>query len=378
MSIPEPKEHTFPPLLSQGLADLFQTAIREEVFPGAAVGLSVFNPPSHNVFTAVYGSAALFPEPRALLAETCFDLASLTKPLASTLAILSLIKEKKITLDDRLPLLLEQEIPFDKKGITLRQLLSHSSGLPAWQPYFKKLVALPMEKRKEHLLAMILKEPLGYGPGEKSLYSDLGFMLLGDVVERKSGKRLDDMVRNNIFEPLGLGRGIFYNPMDNPDRNRVYAATENCLWREKVLAGEVHDDNAYAIGGVAGHAGLFGDVGSVLALLGHILTEWQDKSEHPNYWRRDLQAFLARQGVPNSTWALGFDTPSAESSGGRYISPNSIGHLGYTGTSFWIDPERQLIMVLLTNRVHPSRDNSKIKGFRRVFHDRVIELLGLR
>ena len=153
----------------------------------------------------------------------------------------------------------------------------------------------------------------------------------------------------------------------------LFAPTENCAWRGRILCAEVHDDNAYVMGGVAGHAGLFGDIHSVLRLSTFILDMWLGDAVHPNINNEDLRRCMERQNIGASTWGLGFDTPSEKgSSGGRFLSAVSAGHLGFTGTSFWIDKEKQLVMVLLTNRVHPRRDNEGIKDFRPLFHDTVV------
>ena len=360
---------------------LFLKALKKKVFSGAAVGLSVGSPEKRKKLIVTYGNTSHDPASQPITEKVCFDLASLTKPLATTLAVLALIKEKKINLSETLPSLLEKELPAEKRSITLQQLLNHSAGLPAHRPYFERLVEHPVEKRKELLQSFVIKEPLISKPGDQSLYSDLGFMLLGWIIEKKSGVKLDKYVESHIFEPLGVSEGIFFKPLPAGEtQKRVFAATEQCPWRNKTLAGEVSDDNTYAMGGVSGQAGLFGDIVSVLDMTTHLLDQWQGRERHPNYETADLKNFLTRQSqVKASTWALGFDTPSESgSSGGRYLSDASVGHLGFTGTSFWIDPVKDLVMVLLTNRVHPSRDNEAIKQFRPQFHDTVIEQLGLQ
>jgi len=174
-------------------------------------------------------------------------------------------------------------------------------------------------------------------------------------------------VAEEIFKPLGLEKGIFFNPLEDIGKINPldYAATEHCLWRNRVIQGEVHDENTAFVGGISGQAGLFGEVESVLKLTDFILDIWKGRKTHPNIRNSDLQYFLE---VPDkakeSSRVLGFDTPEPEgSSAGSYLSRKSVGHLGFTGTSFWIDPERELVIVLLTNRIHPSRDNDKIRKF---------------
>jgi CubicO group peptidase (beta-lactamase class C family) len=176
---------------------------------------------------------------------------------------------------------------------------------------------------------------------------------------------------------LGLAEDLFFLPLDRPlavDRTRI-AATESCRWRGRTLQGEVHDEHGWLMGGVAGHAGLFGTLHGVLALGEWILDLWQGRTEHSTIPVALLRTALERQ-LANGTWCLGFDTPTVgSSSSGRYFSPCSVGHLGFSGTSFWIDPKRDVVVVLLTNRVHPSRENTRIRRFRPFFHDQVMACL---
>jgi len=307
---------------------------------------------------------------------TVYDLASLTKPLATTLAILVLLKERRLQLSDQVSDIFPQA-GTAMRGISIKDILCHSAGFPAHRPYYLELSRLAEEKRREALLSLLAAEPTVYETGSTSLYSDLGFMLLGLIVEKKSGMELPDFFREKIAEPLGIAEKIVYGTVGMGDTEKC-APTEDCPFRQRILCGEVSDENAHAMGGVAGHAGLFGTIGGVLAMGEHLLDQWQGREEPPNYRAVDLRRFFTRQDIPSSTWALGFDTPSATgSSGGRYLAPTSVGHLGFTGTSFWIDPTRDLVMVLLSNRVHPSRENPRIKQFRPLFHETVIESLGL-
>jgi len=358
--------------LFKNLDPLIKDGISRKVFPGAAVGVSVNCGSLKKSFSAAWGSSSLFPRQKPMRRETLFDLASLTKPFATTLALLCLVQEKKIQLDEPLSSLLRLDVPPDKKNITLRHLLNHSSGLADHHPFYQQLIHVAEQERKNTLLNLILADELSWPVGSKSLYSDLGFILLGMIVELQSGLPLDIFVREKVMAPLGLADRVVFNPRQKDKKD--FAATENCLWRKKVLAGEVHDDNTWAVGGVSGQAGLFAAVDSVLLLSSFLLEVWQDQASHPHFANALLKEFFKRQDmVRESTWALGFDTPSPTgSSAGSLISKDSVGHLGFTGTSFWIDPERQLVMVLLTNRVHPSRENNRIRQFRPLFHDRVI------
>lgn len=363
--------------LPQSLSRLLAQGTAEGIFAGVAAGI-VYGPPSaRRQWQGFYGQRRIVPDPLPLTSETFFDLASLTKPLATSLAFLSLIEQDLLSLDTPLSELLERVIPVDKQNITLRQLLAHSSGLVAHRPYYQKLKEMPVAGRQEEMLARILAEPLAAKPGEKAIYSDLGFMLLGWIAEGKSGLRLDRLVKENIYQPLSCAENIFYRPLDQPwPAEKAVAATEECPWRNKVLEGEVSDDNAHVLGGVAGQAGLFGDLATVLTLVTHLLDCWQERTAHPAFGNQLLKTFLQREGTSGSSWALGFDTPSPQgSSAGRYFHPTSVGHLGYSGTSFWIDPSRDLVVVLLSNRIHPSRQNTMIKQFRPRFHDAVIKFI---
>jgi len=376
MNIIKTPENSF----QKDIDNLLKEGILAGVFPGAAAGISLGLGKKRKKFVSIYGNAAFYPETRILEKDNFFDLASLTKPLATAMAVLCLMKEKKISINESLSSLLEKNIKGEKNKITTRNLLSHSSGLPAYKEYFKILQTIPFKERSKEIENIILQEKLIYKPGKKAIYSDLGFILLGRIIENKSGRNLAEYVEDKVLKPWNLNRKIFYNPLNQPGnsfKRNNFVATEKCPWRKKTLCGEVHDDNCYSLGGVAGHSGLFGDISSVISYTAKILEMWKGKQKHPNITEKDLNSFLIKQhDINHSSWALGFDTPaSKDSSSGRFFSPESVGHLGYTGTSFWIDPEKKLIIVLLTNRVHPTRENQKIKEFRPYFHDSIVKKL---
>jgi len=359
---------------------LLKKGVFEGVFPCAAAGVSLGVGKEKRKNITYFGNASLFPEKRKLKKNTYFDLASLTKPLATTMAILCLIKMKKIDLDEKLPSLLEKKIKGEKENITINQLLGHCSGFPAHREYFKILKDIPVNKRGDFVETLLLKEELEYIAETKAVYSDLGFMLLGRIIEKKSGYPLEQFVKEKVLEPLNLEKNIFFNPLFDSKhtlRNKEFAATEKCTWRKKTLYGEVHDDNCHAMGGVAGHSGLFGNIESVTTYTAWILDMWKGIASHPNIENKDLVNFLVRQKkVPGSSRTLGFDTTAKSgSSSGKHFSKKSVGHLGFSGTSFWIDPEKHLVVVLLSNRVHLGRENTKIKQFRPYFHDMAIETI---
>lgn len=366
--------------LRKKINNLLEENLRKQVFSCVSIGISYKNPDDQKR-TIVYSTKSTdeyYIKERS--AGLFFDLASLTKPFATTLSLLSLLKEKKISVDARLEDILEEEIPAAKKNITIEQLLSHTAGFPPHREYYKKLAGVEVRQRKKLLLDLLLKEPLAAEPGRHTEYSDLGFMLLGLLIERITGLGLDEYFTGRITVPVGLEEHLFFKPAGlKKYRAARFAPVEFCPWRGRLLRGEISDENCWVLGGVCGHAGLYGDIKGVLELSGLILDIWLGKREHPNLERGDLLRFVTRRGEgKDAVRALGFDRPSpAGASCGQYFSAGSIGHLGFTGTSFWIDPDRELVIAVLSNRVHPSRDNEAIKKFRPEIHDRIVEWLGL-
>ncbi len=343
-----------------------QQALEEGVFPGVVL-LAARD--QEILLHEAWGVIDLSSE-RPVRVDTAFDLASLTKPLATALAVMRLVQENRLSLDTPMAAVLTAMTHTDKAEVTIRQLLSHCSGWPAWQPYFEHLRQHPEEERRGRLVQMLAAEPLIAAPGAAALYSDLDFLALGLVVENCSGLRLDKFVLQEIYQPLGIG-GLFFNPLDAPPAPWDYAATERCPWRGCVLSGAVHDDNAYVLNGVAGHAGLFGTARAVFTLLQALLSVYRGEANDDLFAPDLVRTFWTPSG--GSGWTLGFDTPSEQaSSSGTHFSRNSVGHLGYTGTSFWVDIERRITIILLTNRVHPSRANEKIRAFRPMIHDTIM------
>ena len=347
-------------------------AATPNIFPGAVLLVSHRGRViSHEAF----GDAARIPKIKPMTHDTRFDLASLTKPLATTTALMLLLQEGRIHLSDPV----RQWIPgfnrAEKSRVTILHLLNHSSGLRAWRPYYREFIkdqkkngtADVRKKVYEH----VHQEHLTYPTGSKSLYSDLGFILAGEVVEAVSGMRLDRFCHQRIFKPLGLRTLRFRKVGSRRSRLLKFAATERCPWRMRVLRGEVHDANAYVMGGVAGHAGLFGTAMDVYRLTDCILNAANGKNTG-FLSKKTVEPFVTRVGTPHSSWALGWDTPWAPSSSGRFFSPRSFGHLAFTGCSIWADRDRELIVILLTNRVHPTTRNIRIKAFRPVIHDLIM------
>jgi len=356
------------------LAALLDKGIEDNVFPGAVAGLSIGSGSDRKRFFSSVGSQDIRYPCEKVTKQTFFDLASLTKALSTTLIMYSLLDEQRIQLTDRLSDFFS-DIPSDKQEITISQLLSHSSGLKEYHPYYKDFIPTQNQENNKRLRQLILSEKLVNAPGTQCRYSDLGFILLGFVLERVTATSLDKLFTERIATPLGQENQITYIPvlMSRVDRKK-YAATEDCPWRKKIMRAEVHDEHCWLMNGVSGHAGLFGTVGSVVTLCEEILDQYKKRGKILN-WPEIIKAGLQKKNN-SDTWCLGFDTPSPEcSSGGKYLSPQSFGHLGYTGTSFWIDPVKDVVVVLLTNRVHPSRENTDIRTFRPYFHNSIFEKL---
>lgn len=346
---------------------LMKQAVIAGIFPGAVLLVSQSD---SVVFSKAYGytdGSSQFP----ITPDTLFDLASLTKPLATTLVVMKLIGENRLDLNDSLGSILPQFRNTGKDSILIRHLLCHNSGLPDYQPYYLELSEFPLESRTTILRSYLLELPLVHPIGEHAIYSDLGFMILRWVVETVSQKRLDHLVTEDIYHPLGVS-DLFYVDQRSPSSDRRYAVTEKCPWRKKTLEGEVHDENAWILGGVEGHAGLFGTAVDVNRLLWKMLTVYYGGEPILFLNQELLRLFFSRQ--TDSDRAIGFDTPSpTDSSCGHLFSEHTIGHLGFTGTSFWVDLDRSVSVILLTNRVHPTRENIKIRSFRPLLHDAVME-----
>jgi CubicO group peptidase (beta-lactamase class C family) len=322
--------------------------------------------------------------------DTVFDLSSLTKPLATTVAVMMLTSDGKLRLDDRVTRFFHNFGVHSKGYVTFRQLLAHCSGLAAWRAFHQQVAEVERAGKvnfmashgaKEFVYEQIHRQKLEYPPASRVLYSDLNFMLLGETVEQVSGVALNRLCRDKIFRPLGLRATDFIDISLVRTRRlepvpEMFAPTSFCAIRKRLLVGEVEDENAFAMGGVAGHAGLFAPVREVDRMVHELIRCHQGQSDlvpqkvMQEFWTRDRT-------VKDSTWALGWDSPSPEySSAGQRFSPAAVGHLGFTGTSIWIEPAKAIAITLLTNRVHPRRDNQAIREFRPKIHDLIMETLG--
>jgi CubicO group peptidase (beta-lactamase class C family) len=329
----------------------------------------------------VAGHAALLPQPEAMTFDTLFDLASLTKVLSTTLVALRLCDRGQLDLDEPLSAAAPGRYPADKGALTPRLLLTHTAGLPPFVPFQRQFApASPDPARvREEVLARIRHVPLATRPNAAMVYSDLGLVLLGDLIESRTGIRLDRLFAAEVAAPLGL-RNTFYihglSPLPEAVRPpTAFAATENCAWRRVVVRGQVHDENAFLLLGVAGHAGLFGTASDVMTVAEELLRALTQRS--PLLSRSAAEAMTTPQpGVGGSPRGLGWALNTPGSSCGRRFTTRAFGHTGFTGTSCWIDPELGACVVLLANRVHPTRDNERFLAWRPGCHDLTMEALG--
>ncbi|MGI9079051.1 MAG: serine hydrolase, partial [Gemmatimonadaceae bacterium] len=365
-------------VLTDTVRRLLARAVTDSAFPGAyaVVGST----------TAIYASLGAgqldwVPSP-APNENTLWDLASLTKVVGMTTAMMQLTSRGLVDLDAPVRRYLPAFAGAGKQRVKVRDLLTHSSGLPAWRPLYKEATS------PENALAIVLATPLDTVPGSRMEYSDLGAILLGRIVEVVTKQRLDLYLAENVFGPLGMS-STFYKP-GSTNLSRI-APTEFDPWRQRHLRGEVHDENAFALGGVAGHAGLFSSAHDLVLFARMLLQrgvgggDWgvggvRSGPESPKRSARivpagTLREFTRVQDSSLSHRALGWETASGASSAGRLMSRTAFGHTGFTGTSLWIDPSRDLFVILLTNRVNPTRENRRIGAVRSALADAVVAIV---
>jgi serine-type D-Ala-D-Ala carboxypeptidase len=339
--------------------EILEQAIAEHAFPGASVAVAY---QGQLVALHGFGRFTYNADSPPVTTETIFDLASVSKVVATTTAAAILYERGKFRLDDCVAALTPQFGTNDLRryDVTIRHLLTHTSGLPAYVRLFEHA------HTREDLLRAAYITPLESDPGTRTEYSDIGFIILGDILQRLAGEALDRFCQREIFDPLGLKHTRFCPPADW--RGRIPPTRDDRDFRKKIIQGEVNDENAWVMGGVAGHAGVFSPAADVVEFAHCWL-----RGGSPILKPETIVEFTRRQ--PGTTRALGWDRPTPPSSSGQYFSPHSFGHLGYSGTSLWIDPTRQLAVVLLTNRTWPDARNQAIKQIRPRFHDAVIEAL---
>lgn len=361
----------------------YVTSQVDSAFPGAVVAVGRHGRLALLAAAGHYGTD----DPRPVDPQTIYDLASLTKVIGLTTACMTLVAEGRLDLDAPVRAYVPEFRGPDKERVTIRHLLTHASGLPAWRPLFREA------RDRRTALALVDTTPLDSVPGSHFVYSDLGAILLMQVVERITGERIDHYLTRRVFEPLGMTSTRYLPPGSWRDR---LAPTEiDTAFRHRLIRGEVHDENAGRMGGVSGHAGLFSTAPDLARFAAWLLDTYgrEQGARSSSLTASDTHPapcsalcvssdvvvqFTRRQGIPpGSTRALGWDTPSDSgySSAGKKLSRASFGHTGFTGTSIWMDPERDLFVILLTNRVNPTRANTKILQVRATVADLVADAL---
>ena len=351
--------------------DVIEKAIGDKAFPGATMAVGYRGKLSVHAF----GNLSYAAKSPPVSPDTMYDIASLTKVVVTTTLV-----EKLVEGDFPSPLNLDAPIerylpewatgpqPDWRRKVTVRNLMTHTSGLPPFKEYWRTSTS------KQETLRGIFAEPLEYEPGTKVVYSDLGIILMAEIIQRQTGQPLDQLANEYIFGPLGM-RHSMYKPPKALWPEIAPTEIDNQL-RHRLVQGEVHDENAYAIGGVSGHAGVFSTSPDLSAFCQMLLNG--GVYAHKRILKRaTIAEFTAPQPMTKNLRTLGWVVPTEGSSSGHYFSAHSYGHTGFTGTTIWIDPDRQLFVVLLTNRVNPTRENHKISEVRPAVHDAIMKALGL-
>jgi beta-glucosidase-like glycosyl hydrolase/CubicO group peptidase (beta-lactamase class C family) len=340
---------------------LMRNAIRDSIFPG---GVILVAKDGEIILEKAYGHYTYNLSSKEVTPSTIYDLASLTKVIATTTAVMLCIDRGLINLDDKVVKFFPQFGVNGKEKITIRNLLLHNSGFAAFKTFYKDF------NKPEQVIDAIFTSMLEYETGTKTVYSDFGFITLAKIIEKVSNKSFDKFCNDEIFIPLGM-RDTKFNPSAK-EQNKIAPTELDTYWRKRLVHGTVHDENADLLNGVAGHAGLFSNAKDLSLLLQMLLQKgfYQGKQ----FINKETVELFTKRNSSSSSRALGWDTKTDDgtSSAGQFFSMNSFGHTGFTGTSVWVDPDRNLFVILLTNRVYPTRANTKHIKFRRILHEAVI------
>nr|WP_169304734.1 serine hydrolase domain-containing protein [Chloroherpeton thalassium] len=341
---------------------VIEAAIADGAFPSAVVGVLREN---KILFHKAYGKLTYEKNSPKTTLSTIYDLASLTKALATTLSLMKLYEEGQFRLTDKVSRYLPELKGNHKEEITIRNLLLHNAGFVPFRPFIRTCFS------PDDVMRAIYQDSLCYPTGTKTIYSDIDFILLGELVHRLSGKPLDEYFHENFAKPLGL-ESTFFLPPDSL-RYRIAPTEIDTTWHLPRARPLVHDPNAALLGGVAGHAGLFSTSGDILRLMSMVMNG--GKFNGKEILKPEIVWLFTKRDTVLRQRALGWDmkSPGAHSSAGKYFSLATFGHLGFTGTSVWVDPARSLCVVFLTNRVYPSASNKRIRAIRPKLHDAVIE-----
>ncbi len=346
--------------------DVLDRAVADQAFPGGVLAVGYHNALAVHAF----GRQTYDARSPSVTPETMYDAASLTKSVATTTLVAMQVEAGQVDLDATVAHYIPEWAggpnPDWRSRVTIRNLLTHTSGLPAHEDFYKTI------KSQQEMIAQICAVPLSYEPGTQSVYSDLGFILLGEILQRVTGRTLDQLARERIFAPLGMESTMFKPP--TALLTRIAPTEMDATWRKRLIHGEVHDENAFAMGGVAGHAGMFATAPDLAAFC-QMMLNGGIYAHKRLLARATLDQFTAPSTLGQGERTLGWMLPTGNSASGHFLAPGSFGHLGFTGTSIWIDPSRELFVILLTNRVYPTRDNEKIAQVRPAVHDAIIQAL---
>lgn len=374
------------------VSELLEEGVEEGVFPGCAL---IVGKSGYTLFQGAYGqryskasrnSDTLSP----ITSNTVFDIAGLTAVVVTTTLVMKLVEAGKLLLDDRISRYLQGFCGNTRSKITVGQLLSHTSGLPQWMPFFEDLLKehsgarlgiITSRAAREFVYMNTERLALKTEPGTKQVFSDLGLIVLGQIIEMMTGLPLDKAAYKFITQPLGL-KSSSYIDLSMIKRRGIHpvtdviAPTEECPWRKRILCGEVHDDNAWVMGGIAPHSGFFASAPDLHVFAHHLLECYNGKSE---YISQDVirQFWAGSEGSIRGSIRYGWDSPSREN--GLYdsiLSDQAVGACGFTGCSLWIEPSKGIDVVFMTNRIHPTRANKKIIPFRVELHNAILKALG--
>lgn len=368
-----------------------EKGVEDGVFPGAVLLVGVKGTPvfSHAAGKRSVRAAREGDAPRAMTEDTVFDIAGLTTVVGTTSLVMRLIESGHVRLTDKVANLIQGFGVHHKSAITVEHLLSHCSGLAHWHPFFEELIKenagarmgiMTSRGARDYVINAINRSSLKYEIGSKQLYSDIGFILLGHLAEVLTGLTLDRAVSRYVFGPLGM-KSTSYIDLAMIRRRGIHpvtdiiAPTEECPWRQRIMWGEVHDDNAWAMGGVAGHSGLFSVASDLHRFGAFMLRAARGQSEllTPD----TVQAFWrGNASIEQASWRYGWDSPSRENGMNECgLSSEAVGFNSFTGCSLWLDPRGDVDIVLLTNRIHPSRSNKRITAWRPQLHRVVLDAL---
>jgi len=346
-------------------------ALQQKVAPGFVLGIWSARFPDQ-AWVGSWGARRTLPSEQSMEVDTVFDLASLTKVMGTATLATALVERGWLSWEDPVRRYLPE---IASPEIQVQHLAAHTAGYVAWEPLWERmreefgtgLATAPISDRQEAMRRRVVPRALDARPGERVLYSDFGFLNLGFLLEEICGVPLDQAVAEWVFRPMGLRSARYHRVQASPaeDIHLDVAATENCAWRGAVIQGQVHDDNCWTMGGYGGHAGVFANIEDVLRFSRHWLSGYFAWPTVHQAWAE----VISPVGPMGARRSRGWDMPSGlQAAAGPYFSSSGIGHLGFTGTSVWLDPSRGLAIALLSNRVHPSRENILIRSFRSKIH----------